>query len=270
MRHIVLALVLLLPISGNAWAWGDEGHKVICEIAMRLVQPSTRAEIQKLISSDDRFDSFSDSCTWPDHPRQRAGEHFLNLPRDSDGLHSETCPGASACVVTAIKKDFEVLSSNNASQAQKLASLKFLGHWVGDIHQPLHVSFEDDRGGNSILVTGECGDSNLHSAWDTCLVLKAVGEDVDQAVTDLLTTLPTAKIESWIHSGPMDWANESFAIAEQAQTKYCIRQGASCDHPPGKVKIDEAYIAENTPIVRERLQKAAVRLTHLLDAALGK
>jgi len=135
------------------------------QIAMRLVQPNTRAEIQKLISTDERFTSFSDACTWPDHPRQRASEHFVNLPRDSDGLHAEACPGASACVVTAIKKDFEVLSSASASQAQKLASLKFLGHWVGDIHQPLHVSFEDDRGGNSVLVTGLC-DANLHSAWD--------------------------------------------------------------------------------------------------------
>jgi hypothetical protein len=209
-------------MSSDAWAWGDEGHKVICEIAMRLVQPNTRAEIQKLISNDDRFDSFSDSCTWPDHPRQRANEHFLNLPRDSDGLHSETCPGTSACVVTAIKKDFDVLSSNSASQAQKLASLKFLGHWVGDIHQPLHVSFEDDRGGNSILVTGECG-CNLHAAWDTCLVLQAVGEDVGEAATELMKTIPLAEIESWAQTEPKDWANESFAIAEQAQTKYCIR-----------------------------------------------
>ena len=85
--------MVLLPISSDAWAWGDEGHKVICEIAMRLVHPTTRAEIQKLISTDERFNSFSDSCTWPDHPRQRAAEHFLNLPRDADGLHSETCPG---------------------------------------------------------------------------------------------------------------------------------------------------------------------------------
>ena len=155
---VVVVLTIVAAVAGvprYAWAWGDEGHKVICEIAFRLVQPNTRAEIKKLISTDERFTSFSDSCTWPDHPRQRASEHFVNLPRDSDGLHSETCPGASACVVTAIKKDFEVLSSNNASQAQKLASLKFLGHWVGDIHQPLHVSFEDDRGGNSILVTGD-------------------------------------------------------------------------------------------------------------------
>jgi S1/P1 nuclease len=144
-RHVLAALVVFFAISSDAWAWGDQGHKVICEIAFRLVQPNTRAEIRKLIGTDEQFNTFSDSCIWPDHPRQRASEHFVNLPRDSDGLHSETCPGASACVVTAIKRDFEVLSSSNASQAQKLESLKFLGHWVGDIHQPLHVSFEDDR-----------------------------------------------------------------------------------------------------------------------------
>jgi hypothetical protein len=63
---------------------------------------------------------------------------------------------------------------------------------------------------------------------------------------------------------------ESFTIAEQARTEYCIRQGASCDHPSGKVKIDAAYVAANTPIVREQLQKAGVRLAHLLYAALGK
>jgi hypothetical protein len=88
MRHILFVMVVLFPISGDAWAWGDEGHKVVCEIALRLVQPNSRAEIQKLISNDERFTSFSDSCTWLDHPRQRASEHFLNLPRDSDGLHS--------------------------------------------------------------------------------------------------------------------------------------------------------------------------------------
>ncbi len=193
----------------------------------------------------------------------------MNLPRDADGLHSESCPGASACVVTAIKKDFEVLSFNNAGQAQKLASLKFLGHWVGDIHQPLHVSFEDDRGGNNVMVTGECG-PNLHSAWDTCLVTKAVGAGVGEAASDLLKSITPAKIESWTSSKPTDWANESFAIAEQARTKYCTRQGASCERPAGKVTIDAAYIQANAPIVREQLQKAGVRLAHMLDAALGK
>jgi S1/P1 Nuclease len=266
---VAAALTVLAVIIGprDSWAWGDQGHRVICEIALRLVQPNTRAEIQKLIGGDDRFDSFSDACTWPDHPRQRASEHFLNLPRDADGLHSESCPGASACVVTAIKKDFDILSSNDASQAQKLASLKFLGHWVGDIHQPLHVSFEDDRGGNGILVMGECGTSNLHSAWDTCLVLKAVGEDAGDAAAELMKSITPARIESWSHSKPMDWASESFAIAEQAQTKYCIRQGASCDHPSGRVQIDAAYVVANAPIIREQLQKAGVSALPLRTCA---
>src|SRR5260370_33417451 len=131
MRHVLLALAALFPVSSDGWAWGDQGHKVVCEIAMRLVQPNTRAEIQKLISSDEQFASFSDSCIWPDHPRQRASEHFVNLARDSNGLSSKSCPGASACVVTANNKDFEVLLSNSASAAGKVQSLKFLRHSPG-------------------------------------------------------------------------------------------------------------------------------------------
>jgi len=123
--------------------------------------------------------------------------------------------------LSAIQVALAYLSSSGVDDEAKLAALKSLGHWVGDVHQPLHVSFEDDRGGNSVLVTGLCG-SNLHFAWDTCLVLKAVGEDVGEAATELLKTITPAKIESWTRSEPMDWANESFAIAEQARTGYCI------------------------------------------------
>jgi hypothetical protein len=94
---------------------------------------------------------------------------------------------------------------------------------------------------------------------------------VGTAATDLMKSITPAKIEEWTHSDPVDWANESLAIAERAQTKYCVKQGSSCEVPdPAKVKIDAAYITSNTPIVREQLQKAGVRLAHLLDSALGK
>jgi S1/P1 Nuclease len=162
-----------------------------------------------------------------------------------------------------------VLSSQSTSQKEKLLALKYLGHWVGDIHQPLHVSFKDDRAGNNVDVNGQCS-SNLHSAWDTCLVLAVVSEDVADAATDLMKTITPAKIEKWNDSDPMDWANESFDISVKAQTKYCVQQGASCNAAPRAVKVDDAYIAANGPIVREQLQKAGVRLAHLLDDALGK
>jgi hypothetical protein len=169
MTRIVLVLVSLFAMTGEAWAWGDTGHKVICEIAMRLAAPSTQAEVLRLIKTDREFASFSDACTWPDHPRKRPEEHFVNLARDSSGLTSDTCPGAQECVLTAIRKDAAVLSSGSASDKEKLESLKFLGHWVGDVHQPLHVSFKDDKGGNNIAVVGECA-GNLHAAWDSLRV----------------------------------------------------------------------------------------------------
>ena len=271
MARIALVLVSFFAMTCNAWAWGDEGHKIVCEIAMRLAVPSTRAEIRRLIKTDSEFDFFSDSCTWPDHPRKRAAEHFINLARDSSGLASnDLCPRAQECVLSAIQVEVALLSSNGADDEAKLEALKYLGHWVGDVHQPLHVSFEDDKGGNNISVSGEC-QGKLHAAWDSCLVVKAVGTDVAAAATDLMKSITPAKIEEWTHSDPVDWANESFAIAERPETKYCTQQGAACELPaPAKVKIDAAYVEANTPIVREQLQKAGVRLAHMLDAALGK
>jgi hypothetical protein len=79
-----------------------------------------------------------------------------------------------------------------------------------------------------------------------------------------------ANIQSWTQTEPKDWTNESFGIAEQARTEYCLRQGASCNHPAGKVNIDAAYVAVNAPVIRDQLQKSGVRLAHMLDAALGK
>jgi hypothetical protein len=105
---------------------------------------------------------------------------------------------------------------------------------------------------------------------NTCLVVKAVGQDAGEAAIELMKLITPAKIVGWTRSEPKDWANESFAIAEQAQTKYCTRQDASCDKPAGKVTIDAGYIAASMPIVREQLQKAGVRLAHMLDGALSK
>ena len=170
MRRFLLAMVAavsgIFSLASDAWAWGDHGHKVVCEIAMRLAEPSTRKAIRKLIATDKHFDFFSDACTFPDHPRTRADEHFVNLARNASGLTSDPCPSTADCVVTTIQKNFDILSSSTSSQKQKLLALKYLGHWVGDVHQPLHVSFKDDRGGNQINVNGECT-SNLHGirAW---------------------------------------------------------------------------------------------------------
>ena len=267
--HILLSTFALLALCDSALAWGDLGHKVICEIAFRLVQPDTRAAVRRLIETDAEFKTFADSCVYPDHPRRRAPEHFINLPRDATGLTADGCPQADKCVLTAILADAKILASKAETDADRLIALKSLGHWVGDIHQPLHVSFVDDRGGNTIRVNGQCA-GNLHATWDNCLVLYAVGPDPAEAATDLLSTIgPDARVR-WTASEPRDWANESFAISEAARTGYCLMHGPSCDAGAGSMSIGADYLAANEPVVKEQLQKAGLRLARMLDAALAK
>ncbi|WP_194472690.1 S1/P1 nuclease [Bradyrhizobium sp. CCBAU 51753] len=268
MRYVLLAALALLAGSDRAFAWGDEGHQIVCEIAYRLAQPDTRAAIRKLIRADTEFDTFSQSCVYPDHPRKRAPEHFINFKRNGKALEADECPTADSCVLTAILNDAKLVTASATKKADRLIALKFLGHWVGDIHQPLHVSFEDDRGGNNIHVAGECS-GNLHATWDTCLVRHAVGPDAQDAATDLIEGITPELITKWSASSPRDWANESFAISESVTTGYCVMHGESCDKPSGNVDVTTGYLNANEPIVREQLQKAGVRLARLLDQAFA-
>jgi S1/P1 Nuclease len=252
----------------DAWAWGDTAHQVICEMALRLAKPATQAEIQRLINSDAaaRFPDFSESCVLPDHPRTRAPEHFLNLSRDSTGLTSDRCPLAQTCVLTAILSDLMIVSSKNEPDAKRLLALESLGHWVGDIHQPLHVSFEDDRGGNTIKVSG-CA-KNLHAVWDSCLVDYSVGSDVVKATASLMANITPAMQAQWNEASPRDWANETLAIVRAPVTRYCVVHGQSCDPTGESLTITTEYLETNKPVVRQQLQKAAVRLADILDKAL--
>jgi hypothetical protein len=268
MRCISLAILVLISFCGNAFAWGDTGHKIVCEIAFRLAQPDTRAAIRKLIRSDSEFDTFSESCIFPDHPKKRRPEHFINLPRTSKGLTKDECPQAEKCLLTAILNDAKILGSKDEKPRDRLLALKFLGHWIGDVHQPLHVSFEDDKGGNDISVSGECS-GELHGTWDTCLVETALGTDIDEAATTLFEGITPAMITEWSNSEPRDWANESFAIAEDVTTQYCEMHGQSCDMPTGTVSITSDYLKKNEPVVKKRLQQAGVRLAKMLDTAFG-
>jgi S1/P1 Nuclease len=264
----------------HALAWGDHGHRIVCELAFREVAPATREKLKAMVAADaPPFDRFSEACTWPDHPRKRDDEHYVNLARGAAGLDAEPCPLADRCVVSSIDKDLAVLASPTAGEAPRLMALKFLGHFTGDLHQPLHVSFADDLGGNRVDATGPCG-RNLHSAWDACLPRKAVGADPLSAAFALEAEITNADRDAWVASGPLAWANESFAIAIAPATSYCVPEDGGCSYAPGNVEwdrgepkrrvvIDAAYVAAATPIVRDRLRRAGVRLAHLLDQAFA-
>ena len=178
--------------ASSVGAWGDLGHRVICQIAFQELNDTARNEVMRLIALGATFDSFTDACTWPDHPRKRTEVHFINVARSVQTIVAGQCPAVPKCLFAAIPADLEVLRTSN-DDAAKLASIKYLGHWVWDIHQPLHVSFADDRGGNLIRESGPCVNS-LHTVWDTCIIEKKLGTDPYQIARDLLDGLP----DSWL------------------------------------------------------------------------
>ena len=273
---MLLGLVLVREVA----AWGDAGHQIICEIAFQELQPQAREAVQRLLQQDPDFTLFSKACTWPDHPRKRASEHFVNLPRTAEWLGDPPCPMDAPCVVTAIEADVAALSRAGATTPDKLTALKFLGHWVGDVHQPLHVSFHDDKGGNDILEEGPCAE-NLHAVWDTCIIQRKLGTNIRRIATALRATVTSEQRTQWTSTGAKDWANESFAITTAEDVEYCVKTTTDCryeednaTYAPDEVKkvvtVDEAYMARHLPTIQQRLTQAGVRLGALLNRALGE
>lgn len=263
-------------------AWGDLGHEVVCEIAFQELKPSAQIEVMALIQGDPEFRTFAKSCSWPDHPRTRPTEHYVNVERDALSFAQEPCPTAGECVVTAVVGDMRDLGVFE-DKAEKLRLLKSLGHWVGDIHQPLHVSFADDQGGNKIDVGGPCN-TNLHSVWDTCIITDTVGQDAAEIARTLRSEITPEERAAWF-SGDVTtetvigWASESLKISLDPVVQYCVLDGATCKYDKDRVsfsggterRVDAstAYLEANEPTAATRLKMAGIRLGGMLNALLG-
>jgi hypothetical protein len=276
--------------SSPARAWGPDGHHTVCAIAYRNLTATAKAEVDRLIAADGHYPSFAASCTWPDEVRATRGrgdEHFVNYPRSLAKVTGPACPGGKPCVISAIAADLKTLH-DPGSDAARAEALKWVGHWFGDIHQPLHISFEDDRGGNEIGVTGACAPvktKNLHATWDSCVIRTRIfppGGDplanADTAAATLDGAVTPAQRKTWAGSEPWQWAAESYAIAVQPQTRYCVRKAGTCRYSAsqavyggGKKRTEAltaAYLNRAAPIVRDRLSRGGIRLADALNRAL--
>ena len=271
-------LILLLFLPSLASAWGGTGHTVICEIAFQELSPQARNEVKRLIRLDKEFTTFAESCRWADEPRERAPDHYINVPRNLSVITTDTCPMAETCLFPAIENDLQIISDKSQSDTSRLAALKFLGHWVGDIHQPLHVSFQDDRGANSIDVVGMCQGA-LHGVWDGCIIARQMGDNEKTMATEFLSSITESDRQTWRSSTVTEWANESYQITLSPQTGYCTMKDDGCWYWPyiktldggdlyREMIITQEYLSTHQPVIELRLKQAGVRLGAMLNTAL--
>lgn len=316
---ILLALTVLVglvaaPPAANAW--GRQGHLVVCDLAYRNLTETSRAALIDLLQSraggihvagrgkldDRRYTSFNIGCLEEDAmPRRHPEDHFINVDRTVLSIDSAGCPRDGDCILSGIDRDLSILRDASRPREERVFALMALGHWLGDIHQPLHVSFADDRGGNGIEVPSfRCGLStyrsdNLHSVWDACILEAGLFDRVRKradfrpswgpntityrAVDTLMANTSLAEERAIVQGDPRAWADESYQIALAPETLYCVRVGPACQYsetaavlkpqtPKRRQTIGAAYLAANDRRAQDRVRYAGFRLAHLLNQAL--
>lgn len=253
-RAQMVLFVLLLTSSTTAFAWGPNGHRIVGRIAENHLTEEAARAVECLIGPE----TLAQVSTWPDEIRsdpdwKRATPwHFISV---DDGETLETTARASDGDVLEAMPRFEaVLRDPQATPEAKREAIKFLVHFVGDVHQPLHVGRRADFGGNSVEVTWFGEKSNLHSVWDSGLI---ENEKLSFSEFAAFIDHPTAEeIKTWQGSTYAGWAVESKALRERV---YRIGDG----------KLSFQFAFDNMPLIKRRLLQAGVRLAGVLNAAFA-
>lgn len=246
-----------------AMAWGPHGHQVVAEIAARELEAAPRAEVERLLG-DRASNAMRQASTWADEIRgdsewRHTGPwHYLNFERGDCSYNArENCRDGN-CVVGAIQRQAKVLRDPKSTRPQRANALRYLIHFVGDVHQPLHAGFGQDRGGNDFQIRNRREGDNLHAFWDQDLIRASRGKlDVMAHVADLSQPKRPPIQHAWQRRAPIEWAEASCRIV-QAPSFY-----------PPRGRIDDAYIREHAAIADAQLTLAGHRLASVLNDLLA-
>ncbi|MFC3033862.1 S1/P1 nuclease [Pseudoalteromonas fenneropenaei] len=260
MRRLTIATTLLIAaFSNNVLAWGQNGHRIVGQLAEAHLTDTTKNALVPLLEGD----SLAEVSTWADEMRSAPGEfwqrksvrwHYINVT-DPKNMHEHIHADISSKeqvqnILDGFYYTINVLKSDKTSIDEKRFALRFLVHLVGDSHQPFHAGRADDHGGNKIKVEFFGENTNLHSVWDTHLV-----ENENLSFTEFTSFIQTKNpelIAEYLASSPADWLIESNNIAEKL---YNAEQ----------TEMKYQYVFDHMPIVKTRLQQGGVRLAGLLN-----
>ena len=204
--------------------------------------------------------------------------HFVDIELTRPDLaaacfgHPQLPPGVlasngspQACVVDKIDQFAAELGDRATSASEQLLALKFLLHFVGDLHQPLHAADDHDAGGNRKLVSDEgVHPGNLHYYWDVEFV-ERLGADPRQVAATLSREISEAQRQEWSRGTPGGWAMETFALAGRDAYGLLPRPGDQSTYT-----LSPAYTKQAEQDVALQLSRAGIRLAFVLNQVLAK
>lgn len=255
--------VVLLAASGPLFAWGAMGHRLIGQLAEEELTPVAREQVARLLAPEP-VPTLAGVASWADElrdndpglGRRTTKWHYVNVDEPACTYDAASDCAGDACVVGAIATQTAILGDRRRSDTERREALKFVVHFIGDVHQPLHASTRG-KGGNEQQVRFDGRGTNLHSLWDSGLLnALRVDEDAHLRRLRLLPLVVPLQRDARVPDAKA-WAEASCRIA--------VSPGLY----PASAKLDATYPARWMPIIDERLRHAATQLAAVLNATLG-
>jgi len=260
LSRFVLAAGLILSTPQRAAAWGTEGHEIVALIAAHELSAPARAQVTHLLGSTAMM---AHQANWADEIRDQRPDtgawHYVDIPLGAPGYDARRdCP-ERACVIAQIENDRRILANRKLGDGARAEALRFLIHFVADIHQPLHAADNDDKGGNQVRVVMGRERASLHRVWDADVV-EVQGRDSGPVADTILRAVSPAQRQAWASGTPAGWANEAHAIArDQIYPPLAGRH---------EVRLPRDYAWRQAGLTRMQLAKAGLRLAWLLNGTL--
>jgi S1/P1 Nuclease len=278
-RFLVFLISLLLLTPRISLAWGEQGHRITGLVAQELLTPEAKKGVAALMGSS----SLGDFSLYLDKnklvldkkiPGSRQWHYDDRPVCQPDAPKRDWCPDGK-CASVQIVRHYRALIDQHSSKDEKQFAIYTLVHLIGDIHQPLHSSDHDDRGGNDIRVVLQLPvgkrTTNLHSAWDTEFVKAAFTETDERKIAKALASNASASdIAKFQQGSPAKWLAESFLLATiTAYGKLPGFETACGDDKFGKEKMElsPSYTDAAIGAIPELLLKAGARIAGMLNRA---
>jgi hypothetical protein len=249
--------LLFVIFTFEARGWGPQGHMVVAQVAENNLTPAAKSAVKNLLSNQ----SMASVANWADQIKGQQewvhtkSWHFADIPDGED--YSSVEHNHDGDVVGAITDMVKVVKDSRSDEISRQNALKFIIHFVGDIHQPLHVGRPEDRGGNDLHITFEGKKSNLHALWDSLMLKKS--------------PMDYAAYARWLENGknlsaPYDLASFPFStiISEDMNARagiYDFSPGSN-----GNVTVTDAYYKRNVDLMNRQLLTGGKRLATLLNS----
>lgn len=253
------AVILAALLSASeASAWTRRGHQIVADIAEANLTPAAKREVSRLLALEGKT-RLNEVASWADSIRDvtfpRQPSHAVRIPMDAKSYSPERDCSDGNCVLAAISHNVEDLSNREAPDESRLVALKYLTHFIGDLHQPLHAN--KDTGQRKVIYNGE--EKTLHAVWDKDLI-ECPGTKFQDTAKKLIKVEPSPPAGG----DPTSWAMESHDIARDKIFP------ALAGLPGDPVTLPDNYCDASWPIASSRLKFAGVRLAGLINDALGR